>query len=89
MAALCAGINASGDSRAVEFISTRDAATMNARMKVRQFALRPIRVACHLSLVSAECPLQRPAVSYLTRDSAIGNKGRLEKNPTARLSEAR
>ena len=33
--ALCAWINAGGDSRAVEFISTRDAATVNARMKLR------------------------------------------------------
>jgi hypothetical protein len=49
MAALCAGINAGGDSRTVEFISTKNAATVNARMKLRQFALRPIRVACHLS----------------------------------------
>jgi hypothetical protein len=49
MAALCAGINAGGDSRSVEFISTKDAATVNARMKLRQSTLRPIRVACHLS----------------------------------------
>jgi len=51
-AALRAGINAGDDSRAVEFVSTGDAATMNARMKLRQFALGTIRVACHLSLVS-------------------------------------
>jgi hypothetical protein len=57
MAALRAWINAGGNSRAVEFISARDAATVNASMEVRQFALRPIRVACHLSLVS----FQRPA----------------------------
>ena len=35
LAALCAGINASGDSRAVEFISTKDVATVNTSMKVR------------------------------------------------------
>jgi hypothetical protein len=35
MAALCAGINAGGDSRAVEFISTKDVATVNTSMKLR------------------------------------------------------
>jgi hypothetical protein len=54
-AAFRAGINAGGDWRSVEFVSTRYATTMNARMKLRQFALGTIRVACHLSLVSFQC----------------------------------
>lgn len=52
---LRAGINAGGNRRTAEFVSTKGAATMNARMKVRQFALRPIRVARHLSLASFQC----------------------------------
>jgi hypothetical protein len=71
MAALCAGINAGGDSRAVEFISTRDVATVNTSMKLRQFTLRTIRVACHLSLVLSSLLVQQPVVSPLTPNFAI------------------
>jgi len=56
-AALRAGINAGGNCRAVEFFSTRDTTTMNARMEVRQFAMGTIRVACHLS--PRFCPVSR------------------------------
>jgi hypothetical protein len=34
MAALCAGINPGGDSRAVEVVSAKDAATVDAYVKV-------------------------------------------------------
>jgi hypothetical protein len=86
MAALCAGINASGDSRSVEFISTRNAATVYARMKVRQFALRPIRVACHLSPRFGRVPATAAfdIVSYLTPNFAVCNG----KPPIFRLARA-
>jgi len=73
MAALCAGINASGDSRAVEFISTKNAATVNAHMKLRQFALRPIRVACHLSPRFGRVPAT--AASGIVLDARLCNWG--------------
>jgi hypothetical protein len=48
-AAFRAGINAGGYGRTVEIVSTRYAATVNARMEVRQFAPGAIRVTCHFS----------------------------------------
>ena len=63
-AALRTRINAGSDWCTVEFVSTKDAATMNARMKFRQFAPRAIRVACHLiPRFLGSVPLQRPAVA--------------------------
>jgi hypothetical protein len=73
MAALCAGINAGGDSRTVEFISTKNAATVNARMKLRQFALRPIRVTCHLSPRFGRVPAT--AASGIVFDARFSNWG--------------
>jgi hypothetical protein len=75
MAALCAGINPGGDSRAVDFISARDVATVNTRMKLRQFALWTIRVACHLSSRFSGVPATAACgvVSCLTRIFAVGN----------------
>jgi len=86
MAALCAGINAGGDSRSVEFISTKNAATVNAHMKLRQFALRPIRVACHLSPRFGRVPATAACgvMSCLTRIFAVGNG----KQPLFRLAQA-
>jgi hypothetical protein len=77
-AALRAGINAGRDWRTVEFVSTRDAATMNACMKVRQFAVRPIRVACHVSLVSFQC-----SVSKATQTNSMlqGSRNLAERGP--------
>ncbi|MGD0942395.1 MAG: hypothetical protein ABR905_22100, partial [Terracidiphilus sp.] len=75
MAALCAGIKAGGDSGTVEFISTSDVATVNARMKLRQFAPVAIRVACHLSPRFSGVPATAACgvVSCLTRILAVGN----------------
>jgi hypothetical protein len=78
MTALRAGINAGDDSRTVEFVSTRDAATMNARMKVRQFTLGTVRVACHLSLASFQCP--DSAASGIAFDAESRNLKRAELN---------
>jgi len=67
MAALCAGINAGGDSRTVEFISTKNAATMYARVILRQFTLGTVRVGCHLSIASFQSPAS--AVSGIAFDA--------------------
>jgi hypothetical protein len=41
-AAFQAGINAGGNLCVIEFFSTKEATTMNARMKVRQFTMGTI-----------------------------------------------